>query len=350
MSLLPVCFEPAFVPRIWGAWSLAPLYPEKTSLAEPIGEVWLTGDHCCFATGPFAGRTVGEVWCELPAEWTGTRLRAEPAFPLLVKFLFPEEILSVQVHPDDHYAQEHESARGGRGKTEMWYVVEARPGAEVLVGLKAGVAEDAFQQAIEDGTVEQCLRRIPIQPGDAIFVPAGTVHTIGPGSVLCEIQENSDITYRLFDYNRRTADGTPRELHIERGLDVVEFGAQSGGRHEPVRINRGPLRETYFLACRYFATEKWEFAERIAAVTSLEHFDLLIFLNGSGRIESSGGSVDYNRAQAWMLPAALGAYRISPEAPTVLLRTFVPDIANDFVRRLADQRIVEAEWSRLVFP
>ncbi len=349
MKLAPSRLEPAFVPRIWGARSLAPLFPEKSALAEPIGEVWLTGHDCRFSTGLFAGRTLGEAWREMDAGWAGTRVGKDGPFPLLVKFIFPEEKLSIQVHPQDEYARRHEAAAGGMGKTEMWYAIAARAGAEVLVGLKANVTADSFRRAIVEGTAEQCLERVPMRAGDAVFVPAGTTHTIGPGLVLCEIQEHSDLTYRVFDYNRLTAEGKPRPLHIEKALDVINFGEQSGGKLEPVTIPRGPVRETYFIACRYFATERWEFAERIAAVTQPEHFDLLITLAGRGQIEAGGATAEYGPAQVWLLPAAMGAYQLAPAAPTTLLRTYVPDV-NEFARRLAEQRIEEAAWSRLVYP
>lgn len=349
MKPVPSRLEPRFVPRIWGARSLSPLFPEDSALAEPIGEVWLTGDDCAFATGPFAGRRLADTWRELPPAWAGTRPRAAAAFPLLVKFLFPEQWLSIQVHPNDDYARRHEAAAGGAGKTEMWYALAAQEGASVLVGLKPHVTPESFRRKIADGTVEECLEKIPVRSGDAIFVPAGTVHTIGPGMILCEIQENSDITYRVFDYNRLTPEGKPRALHIEQALAVMNFQEQSGGRLEPVRITRGPVRETYFIACRYFATEKWEFDSRIASVSSPEHFDLLIVLDGNGRIEWGAESAEYARAQVWLLPAALGAYHLVPTRPTALLRTYVPDV-NDFVRRLADQRVEESAWSRLVYP
>jgi mannose-6-phosphate isomerase len=254
----------------------------------------------------------------------------------------------VQVHPNDEYAQKHEAA--GAGKTEMWYTVAARAGAEVKAGLKPGIGPDAFRRAIAASTVEDCLETIPVRAGDAIFVPAGTVHTIGPGATLCEIQEYSDITYRIFDYNRLTAEGRPRALHIEQAFAVVNFAEQSGGKIEPVRLERGPVEETYFVACRYFATEKWEFTERVAAATSCEHFDLLIVLVGSGQIEFGSDAVDYAPAQAWLVPAALGAYQLSPAARTSLLRTYVPDSLDGFVRRLADRGVPEAAWSRLVYP
>ncbi len=135
----------------------------------------------------------------------GTKADRGSAFPLLVKFIFSEDKLSVQVHPDDEYAARHEKAAGGRGKTEMWYAVRARAGAEVLVGLKPGVNREKFEQSIGNGTAEECLERIAMREGDAVFVPAGTAHTIGAGLVLCEIQEHSDLTYRVYDYSRRDA-------------------------------------------------------------------------------------------------------------------------------------------------
>ena len=345
----PARLAPIFVPRIWGSRNLSPLFPERTEEPEPIGEVWLTGEQCKFATGEFAGRALGDVWPSLPAEWTGTALQGLPRIPLLVKFIFPEEKLSVQVHPDDAYAERNERDAGGTGKTEMWYVVSAREGAGVRVGLAPGVTRDSFQRAVVDCTVEDCLGNVAVHAGDAVFVPAGTAHTICPGVVLCEIQQHSDITYRVFDYNRVGADGKPRALHIRQALEVMQFGEQSGGRCDPVRITRGAVTETFYAACRHFATERWEFAERIAAVTSTEHFDLLVFLEGRGRIEFAGASEPFGPAELWLLPAALGAYQLAPESATTLLRTYVPDL-NGFVQRLADERVAEAEWSRVVHP
>ena len=314
-----------------------------------MGEAWLTGNECRFATGEFAGRTLGESWPEMPEEWTGTRLRGLERIPLLVKFIFPEEKLSVQVHPDDVYAEQYEAAAGGTGKTEMWYVVTARQGAELRVGLKPGVTPESFRRAIAEGTAEDCLERVAVRAGDAVFVPPGTAHTICPGVVLCEIQQHSDITYRVFDYNRVGADGKPRPLHIRQALSVMRFGEQSGGRCEPVRVTHGAITETFFAACRHFAAERWEFRERIAAVTSPEHFDLLIFLEGKGTIEFADGTEAYAPAEVWMLPAGLGAYQLVPESESTLLSTYVPDL-HDIVRRLAEERVEEAAWSRVVHP
>src|SRR6202171_3650842 len=205
----------------------------------------------------------------------------------------------------------------------MWYVVTAREGAELRVGLKPDVTPESFRRAIADGTVEECLERVAVRAGDAVFVPAGTAHTICPGVVLCEIQQHSDITYRVFDYNRVGADGKPRPLHIRQALNVMHFGEQSGGRCEPVRVTHGAVTETFFAACRHFATERWEFHERIAAVTSPEHFDLLIFLEGKGRIEFAGGAEAYAPAQVWLLPAGPGAHQLVPHSALVVFRTCV---------------------------
>jgi mannose-6-phosphate isomerase len=350
MILCPVRFEPTFSPRPWGSLSLAPLFPEKSNLTEPIGEAWMTGEQSRIVDGPFADKTLSEAWRQMPPEWTGTRADRSGPFPLLVKFLFAEDKPSVQVHPNDDYASRHEAAAGGRGKTEMWYIHRARPGAGVLAGLKAGVTREEFRRAIAGGTAENCLENIPLHAGEAVFIPAGTAHTIGAGLVLCEIQETSDLTYRVYDYNRRDAKGQMRPLHTEKALEAIQFGGQRGGKLEPVQIGRGAVTVTYFVACRYFATEKWEFSQCSAAATSGEHFDLVIFLEGSGSIRWRDGGAEYRPAQVWMIPAALGAYQLVPESRTSLLRTYVPSDVNEFARRLASQGVSEADWSRLIYP
>ncbi len=347
MKLEPFRIDPTFVPRIWGARSLAPLFPDRRNEKEPIGEVWLTGTDCRISSGPFAGKNLGEAWRNMGPERTGSRLRDAEYFPLLVKFIFPEDKLSIQVHPEDDYARQHGAAAGGRGKTEMWYVIDARKDAELMLGLRPGVSREEFCRALDSGTVEECLEHVRVRTGDAVFVPSGTAHSIGPGMILCEIQEYSDITYRVFDYNRLTAGGKLRELHIEKALDVINFGQQKGGKLEPVTNQQGPLTETFYVACNYFATERWEFREPVAAATDAAHFDLLVTLAGSGQIETGGKSHSYAPAQIWFLPAALGEYRLAPETPTTLLRAYVPDL-GEFRRAMKQRGIPDTGVSRLV--
>jgi mannose-6-phosphate isomerase len=301
------------------------------NLAEPIGEAWMTGNECRFASGPFSGEKLGDVWPAMSAEWKGASLSGGGPFPLLIKFIFAEDKPSVQVHPDDEYASRHEQAAGGRGKTEMWYAVSARPDAEVLVGLRPGVTRQSFERAIADGSAENCLERVPLKAGDTVFVPARTAHTIGPGLVLCEIQQNSDITYRVYDYNRRDAKGRARELHVAKALEVIRFGEQRSGKIQPVQTQRGAVAETRLAACEYFSTERWEFGEPIEGVTSRQHFDLLIFLEGNGIIRWGDNHEAYKPAEVWLIPASLGKYELHPRArnaaqpsPTSLLCTHVP--------------------------
>src|SRR6266513_2144843 len=169
---------------------------------EPLGEAWLTGVDCRIASGPFVGRTLGAAWTEMPVEWRGGQLVANETFPLLVKFIFPTEKLSLQVHPDDAYASVHERAAGGRGKTEMWHAVSTTAGAQLLLGLKPGVDKEKFRQGLASHKLEELFETHAVRTGDTFFVPAGTPHSIGPNMVVCEVQEYSDLTYRVYDFAR----------------------------------------------------------------------------------------------------------------------------------------------------
>ena len=264
----------------------------------------------------------------MEADWTGKHAPRDKVFPVLVKFLFPQEKLSVQVHPDDDYAMRHELARGGVGKTEMWYVVSARPGAEVRVGFKPGVSEGSFRRAVAEEKVEELIERIPVEAGDAIFVPAGTVHTIGPGMILCEIQQNSDVTYRVYDFGRLDAAGKPRELHIDKAFGVMRFGKQHGGRISP------SVRDSTRFAimeCLYFSVTKISFLGR-QQIKSTPRMQLAVILEGAGnfRIES-GECADYASAQAWLFPAALADCIAEARERTTLLCISVPESEQDGV-------------------
>lgn len=349
MNLAPSRLEPVFSPRPWGSLSLAPHFPDKSGLAEPIGEAWMTGNDSRFANGPFAGRTLREAWSAMPAEWAGSASDTSRDFPLLVKFLFTEDKLSVQVHPGDDHAREFAPELGGRGKTEMWYALRAQPGAEVMVGLNPDVTVDQFRRCIENDTAEDCLAPIPVQKDDSIFVPAGAAHTIGPGLLLCEIQQHSDITYRIYDYNRPDSSGKLRDLHIEKALQVIRFGQQKGGRVQPVRMcGKNGLEETLLAACPYFATEKWEIATPLSRETNPAHFDILIFLEGEGEIRWNHERLPYRPTEVWLLPAKLGTYRFEPSDRTTLLRTYLPhdlkELTADWVKRGAK----ETELSRVI--
>jgi mannose-6-phosphate isomerase len=322
----PFRIEPIFSPRLWGARSLAPLYPEKSNLAEPIGEAWLTSVDCRVASGPFAGKTLREAWREMPPEWRGTRFTEPGDFPILIKFIFPNDKLSIQVHPDDAYAAAHEQAAGGRGKTEMWHALYAESDARVLIGLDPKVDEEGFIKGIENRTLENLFVHWRVQPGDTFFVPAGTPHTIGPGMVLCEIQEYSDLTYRVYDYGRVDAKGIPRELHVEKALDVIQFGRPIGAKTSRIRLRAHGSDVALIAACRYFATERWKIRAETDVPTHAEHFELLVILTGNGNLIWETGSAKFQNGECWLIPAGMEKLALAPGSPLKILRTYVPDL------------------------
>jgi mannose-6-phosphate isomerase len=317
------------MPRIWGARSLAPIYPHKTNLPEPIGEAWLTGPECKIETGPLAG-PLNQAWQKMPPEWRGTHFTSQQTpreFPLLVKFLFPTDQLSIQVHPDDAYARQNE-ALGAVGKTEMWHVVSAESGATLLLGLVPKVDREKFQSAIKQGGLEAFFERLPVSPGDTFYVPSGTPHTIGAGMILCEVQQNSDLTYRLYDFHRVDAHGNPRDLHIEKGLAVIDFAHRHGGKVAPIALpSANGTKKHLLVACPYFAIERWDLSAQRHENSDPAHFELLVILGGRGSIQWIGGSCSYRQGQCWFIPANLGEFSIVPENPTSILCTYVPIIS-----------------------
>lgn len=350
MNSEPFRIEPTFSPRIWGARSLAPIFPEKTNLPEPIGEAWLTDVNCRIATGPFAGKSLCETWREMPVEWRGKRLANVNDFPVLVKFLFPTENLSIQVHPDDAYASVHEKSAGGRGKTEMWHILSADPTAHVLLGFKPGATKEKFLAALETGGVESLFNSVPVSACDTIFVPAHTGHAIGPGIILCEVQEYSDFTYRVYDYNRRDARGNPRELHIEKALAVMNFGDSIAGKTSPLSLPSSAGERKLLAACPYFATERWDFkaSVEIPRQSAGEHFELFAVLNGSGYLHGSVSPLSYRHGECWFIPAAMHRLTFQPEQPTSLIRTFVPDIVA-LQKQLVASGVSASQLARTLF-
>src|SRR5258708_30480578 len=252
-QLYPLLMSPAFDPRPWGTLDLSPIYPNH-KFGEKIGEAWLTGDQCIVINGPLAKRSLADLSAEFKTQLVGEAARDPKRFPLLLKFLFPEEKLSVQVHPDDATAQ-----RFGEpwGKTECWYVAHAKPGSQIALGWKSGVTRAQFEQAIHDKRAEELLNWINVYQGEMIYVAGGTVHTLGPGSVLVETQQQSDTTYRLYDYGR------PRPLHLERGLASVKEHTASGKgiRPAPVAMNGGTRRRSSMIIAPYFMVDLFELKE-----------------------------------------------------------------------------------------
>ena len=216
-ELVPFGIEPEISPRPWGFRDLRPWY-DRVAEGEPIGEMWLTGDDCRVSTGPHAGKRLAALFAEAHEALLGEGAPSADS-PLLIKTIFAREKLSVQVHPDDKMAQKYGDPRG---KTECWYVLAAEPGAEVALGVKPGTTLAQIEEEIHAGTLEASLNAVPLATGDMIFVDAGTIHAIWPGSILLETQQNCDLTYRMFDYGRG------RELHIAKALEATKLTTRSG--------------------------------------------------------------------------------------------------------------------------
>ena len=237
---------PWFSPRIWGSLDLRDYYPQRGVEREPIGEAWLTADHCRVAAVPELD--LATLLRHAPEHLLSRARTPLDSFPILVKYLFPKDRLSVQVHPDDAYAAAHGM---GRGKTEMWYVVSAAPGARLGVGLTPGATLKEFEPACREGRGAELLDWFEVHPGDAIFLPAGSIHAIGPDVVLCEVQQQSDNTFRLDDYGRRDTQGRLRELHLGHGFAVARPGL--GGRVDHgLRSDQSGL----LVQCPYFRVER----------------------------------------------------------------------------------------------
>jgi mannose-6-phosphate isomerase len=216
-------FEPILKERIWGGSNLAKTYAKKLPPGVPIGESWeisdRPGDESVVAAGPWKGRTLHQLMEDYPVELLGRQKTMPKRFPILVKIIDAREKLSLQVHPPAQRAVE----LGGEPKTEMWYIAQAEPGAELYVGLKKGVTRADFETSLAQGTVAERFHRIPVKTGDAMFLPSGRVHALGAGIMIFEIQQNSDTTYRVFDWNRLDATGRPRQLHREQSLSSIDF-------------------------------------------------------------------------------------------------------------------------------
>jgi mannose-6-phosphate isomerase len=268
----PFRLKPWFSERVWGKKDLRPWYLD-TGTTELVGEAWLTGPQCVVETGPFAGQTLAAVAAQTGGE-----------FPLLVKLLFPNEKLSVQVHPDDAQAQ---AVGEARGKTECWYVLEAEPGATVALGLKKDVAVADIAASVADGTMESLIEQVPVSVGDMLFVDAGTLHAIGPGVVLLETQQTSDVTYRLYDYGR------PRELHLERGLAVIKTET-AAGKVAPREMDGF----TRLIEQKYFVVDRFELEEASEVAVPFDGPGCLVGLAGSAVVITAEGQVELYPGQA----------------------------------------------------
>jgi mannose-6-phosphate isomerase len=307
----PLTFTPLFMERVWGGRKLATRLGKAIPADVPIGESWELVDRedeqSIVTSGPFAGTTLHELWTGRREAVFGAGLPDSPRFPLLAKILDAREKLSVQVHPPAHRAVELK----GEPKTEMWYLLDAEPDAELFAGFRRGTTRESFQQALGQHRVAELLHRVPVKTGDAMFIPSGRCHAIGTGCLIVEIQQNSDTTYRVYDWERTGLDGRPRELHIRESLASIDFTD-----HEPALAQ--PTGETV-VSCAEFHVERWQ----LAAPRTDASDGGVIFTVLGGEVEYAGSR--FVPGDFFILPAAATDRTLVPAAvDTFLLRTTIP--------------------------
>lgn len=328
----PLTFVPRLKHYLWGGRRLEQLFG-RVLPDEVTAESWEVSGHpdepSVVDRGPLAGRELPGLVAEYGIELVGSRgahAVERGTFPLLVKLLDASHALSVQVHPDDVHAAAH--GTGEAGKTEMWYVVHAEPGARIIHGLRAGTGRAALRRAVAEGRAQDVLNRVPVRPGDSVMVPAGTVHGILSGIVLVEVQQTSDTTYRIYDWDRTGPGGTPRELHVERALEVIDFGRREPALVEPRAVgNGGGVRRELVAECEHFVVERI----RAEAGAVFEHglrgdtFEIWGTLTGSAALIAAGSqALNMETARFALLPATMGGFALEAGTDTVALRAYLP--------------------------
>jgi len=341
--LYPLKFIPVYKQYIWGGRNLIDLGKKL-----PEGLVAESWELCCHSDGMsvvsngiYEGRTLGSLLDEYGSDIIGNTYRERcKDFPLMVKFIDANEKLSVQVHPDDVYAAANE---GESGKNEMWYVVNSKPGASLIYGLCPGVTKDVFRKAISQNSVDKYLNTVKVKPGDFFYIPAGLVHAVGEGILLAEIQQNSNLTYRIYDYNRVDKTGKPRELHIEKALDVIDFyGGQQKKAKKTLTYNVNDSAAVSVLtAGPYFCAEIYDISGMIVQDTGGEKFHIYVFISGSGSINTAAGSFSVEKGDTVLVPSSIGSYSLTGNVKAI--KTYKPNSKHEIYEYLMQKGFSEEE-------
>ena len=316
----PILLTPSGKDYLWGGNRLKTEYGKDIELT-PLAETWECSVHpngpSYAVSGEHKGMTLAEI-IKMHPEYVGNK---NTQIPVLIKFIDAAKDLSVQVHPSDEFAREYEN--GQNGKTEMWYVLEAKEGAKLVWGFEHKVTKEILEKDITDGTLQNDLHYVPVHKGDMFLIESGTVHAIGEGILLAEIQENSDLTYRLYDYNRRDKDGNLRELHFDKAVQVLNMNPIGDTSQKPryVRYFYGCSRET-LCRCKYFETEKIQVTKGFSFSVMKNSFQVLLCTNGEGGLETDGSnrSLRFQKGSCIFLPAGLGRCHVIGECDLLKIR------------------------------
>lgn len=307
---------------LWGGTRLRDEYRKRIDLT-PLAETWECSVHpdgpSVTANGEFKGQTLSTVLEHHP-EYLGTKVQ-NGELPILVKFIDAKKDLSVQVHPDDAYAKEHE---GDNGKTEMWYVIDAEEGASLIYGFQHKVSEEILRKAIGTGTLDKHLQKIKVHKGDTYFVPAGTVHGIGAGILIAEIQESSNVTYRVYDYDRVDKNGKKRELHFDKAVRVMNMDVTPDVKQNPRFVKHYPgCSRELICRCQYFETERIQVTKGFSFSVRDESFQVLMCLDGYGQVETMDADqrpMRFCKGETLFLPAGIGRCLVVGDATVLKIR------------------------------
>ncbi|MEE9295395.1 MAG: type I phosphomannose isomerase catalytic subunit [Phycisphaerae bacterium] len=328
MRICPLIFNPIYKPKIWGGRRLEEVAHKKLDIEGPIGESWeladLENDQSVVRDGPAEGATLGRLVKDWGAKLTGRAGLFEGRFPLLIKYLDAQEHLSVQVHPDERMAKR----LGGnvRVKNEAWYVLHTEPDGAIYRGFAEGVTRESFIKAIEEGAVASTLKRIPVKPGQCYYVPSGTIHTLGAGVVVAEIQTPSDITYRVYDWDRvDSGTGKGRALHIDQALECINFGSDDGGR-PPTHVASVWTLVTRLVSCDSFIIERVGMVEGVEQEIPTGELIVWMILEGVGQVHYAGGKerLAFTKGDTVLIPAGLTDARIKTLADCKWLEVTIP--------------------------
>lgn len=325
IELYPLKFHSLPKEKVWGGTRIAERFDRGLPAGRPVGEVWLIWDQLVVSNGPFQGQTLAELVRQHPIELLGVQAGAAPApvFPLLIKILDANDTLSVQVHPDDRYAQEYEGEPFG--KAEVWIVLDAGPDARLIHGVRRPLTRAAARSAIEAGCLEDELEYIEASAGDVIMNAPGTIHAVGGGFLLYEVQQSSDLTYRLYDWDRRDPD---RPLHIDKALDVARLEPLVSHTIAPIEVPESGGLRRILCACERFAAELLQVHSSVTERPAGVCFHALTVLQGGGILEATASQTELAPGESILIPAGIDEYEIHAGGdgePLELIKAYVPD-------------------------
>lgn len=323
--MYPLKFENIFKTVVWGGEKIAPFKGVETELHN-IGESWelsgVKGNESVVANGPLAGKTISQLTSEYKGRLLGEKVYARTGeeFPLLIKFIDARDDLSIQVHPDDALAAVRHD--GSKGKTEMWYVVQADENAHLMSGLKKEITPEEYAAKVENNTITDVLCDYDVKAGDVFFLPAGRIHSIGTGCFIAEIQQTSNITYRIYDFGRTGLDGKPRELHTELSKAAIDYTV-----HDDYKTNYESKvnQENEIVDCEYFTTSLYELNQPVTKeMSGLDSFMIVICVEGQGTIlDSAGNELTLRQGETVLIPASTESFTMTPESEMKVLTSYI---------------------------